>query len=336
MVDARTSGGTNWVVAGVVSLFAGGVAALTATVITVGSYALLTETDAPDTPSSGKVALYAKTDSRLYTKDDAGEEKALLVAGDASTDASTVDGLDSTQFVRSDVAATKTGLLTLASGLALPDDVAITLGTGSDSTLEYSSGNDRLEIDGVEVFVNESFTATGNVLALGSLDSGSSGGNSGKVVLNGSTSGVVTLQVAAAAGTYTTTLPTADTLGVVTHGITIDGGGSAITTGVKGFMEIPYNCTITGWTLVSCEDGVPVSGSIVVDVWKDTYANYPPTVADTITASAKPTITTATKNTSTTLTGWTTTVTAGDFIGFNVDSCTDITKALLVLKVRKN
>ena len=32
------------------------------------------------------------------------------------------------------------------------------------------------------------------------------------------------------------------------------------------------------------------SGSIVIDVWKDTYANFPPIVADTITASAKPTL----------------------------------------------
>ena len=58
------------------------------------------------------------------------------------------------------------------------------------------------------------------------------------------------------------------------------------------------------------------SGSIVIDVWKDTYANFPPTVADTITASAKPTLSSATKSDDTTLTGWTTAVTAGDVFGF--------------------
>ena len=77
------------------------------------------------------------------------------------------------------------------------------------------------------------------------------------------------------------------------------------------------------------------SGSIVVDVWKDTYANYPPTVADTITASAKPTVSTATKGQVTTLTGWTTSITAGDIIGFNVDSATTVQRCTISLKVTK-
>ena len=111
-------------------------------------------------------------------------------------------------------------------------------------------------------------------------------------------------------------------------GITIDGGGSAITTGVKGYIEVPYACTISAVTLLA-----DVSGSIVVDIWKDTYANYPPTVADTITASAKPTITTAVKSQDTTLTGWTTSVAAGDILAFNVDSITTCTRVHLILKV---
>lgn len=115
-----------------------------------------------------------------------------------------------------------------------------------------------------------------------------------------------------------------------TLGITIDGGGSVITTGVKGYLSVPFNCTITGWTLVS-----DVSGSVVVDVWKDTYANYPPTIADVITASAKPTLSSANKNTSTTLTGWTTTVTAGDVLAFNVNSAATVTRVTLTLSVNR-
>lgn len=113
-------------------------------------------------------------------------------------------------------------------------------------------------------------------------------------------------------------------------GVTIDGGGSTITTGVKAYVSIPYTCTITKVRLLSV-DATPTSGSIVVDIWKDTYANYPPTVADTITAAAKPTITTATKSEDATLTGWTTSITAGDVLGFNVDSVTSLTKVLLTL-----
>lgn len=101
----------------------------------------------------------------------------------------------------------------------------------------------------------------------------------------------------------------------------IDGGGSAIIAEEKDSIPIPFGCTITGVTLLADQ-----SGSIVIDIWKDTYANYEPTVADTITASAKPTITTAIKSKDETLTGWTKTITAGDVLKFNVDSCTTIEK----------
>lgn len=103
----------------------------------------------------------------------------------------------------------------------------------------------------------------------------------------------------------------------VLYEFVIDGGGSAITTGVKGFLYVPDAFTITGVVM-----GADQSGSIVVDLWVDSYANYPPTVADTITASAKPTISSTTKSKDTTLTGWTTAVAADRWIGFNVDSIT--------------
>ena len=108
----------------------------------------------------------------------------------------------------------------------------------------------------------------------------------------------------------------------------IDGGGSAITTGEKDCIRIPddFSGTITGITLLA-----NVSGSIVLDIWKDTYANFPPTVADTITASAKPTISSGVKSEDTTLTGWTKTLTAGDVLKFNIDSCTDITKCTVII-----
>lgn len=109
--------------------------------------------------------------------------------------------------------------------------------------------------------------------------------------------------------------------------VTLDGGGSALTTGVKLDLEVPWNMTITAATLLADQ-----SGSVVVDVWKDSYANYPPTNADSICASAKPTISTATKSQDTTLTGWTTTLTEGQTLRFNVDSCTTITRVTLSLK----
>lgn len=134
-------------------------------------------------------------------------------------------------------------------------------------------------------------------------------------------------QSAAVTGTLpSANLPTAVTTRSI--GITIDGGGATITTGIKGDIYVAFTCTITAVTMLADQ-----SGSIVVDIWKDTYGNYPPTVADTITASAKPTITTAVKSQDTTLTGWTTAVTAGDSLRFNVDSATTVTRVTLVLTV---
>ncbi len=108
----------------------------------------------------------------------------------------------------------------------------------------------------------------------------------------------------------------------------IDGGGSAITTGQKGHLVVDFACTIKAWTILGDQ-----SGSIVIDVWKDTYANFPPTVADTIAASAKPTLSAAQKNQDTTLTGWTTSLSAGDILAFNVDSAATVTRVLVALKV---
>lgn len=115
-----------------------------------------------------------------------------------------------------------------------------------------------------------------------------------------------------------------------TVGFVIDGGGSAIGTGIQGDLSIDYDATINQVTLLADQ-----TGSIVVDIWKDTYANFPPTVADTITASAKPTITTSDKSQDNTLTGWTTSIISGDILRFNVDSVTDIQRLTIIMDITK-
>ncbi len=110
--------------------------------------------------------------------------------------------------------------------------------------------------------------------------------------------------------------------------VTLDGSGSAIPAGVWRDIRIPIACTITKATLLADQ-----TGSIVIDIWKDSYANYAPDVADTITASAKPTITSGIKSQDATLTGWTTSINAGDTLRFNVDSCTAIARVQLDLEV---
>ena len=110
----------------------------------------------------------------------------------------------------------------------------------------------------------------------------------------------------------------------------IDGGGSVISTGRK----LPVEAPMAG-VIVAARAFLDQSGSISVDLWKDTYANYPPVDADSITASAPVAISSALKSEDVTLTGWTTSVAAGDIIFPNVDSVATATWAAIFLRVRK-
>jgi hypothetical protein len=109
----------------------------------------------------------------------------------------------------------------------------------------------------------------------------------------------------------------------------IDGGDVEILTGVKGEIEIPFDCTITSVRLIA--DQV---GSIVVDINKSTYATFP-TVAS-ITGGSEPTISSAIKSEDTTLTGWTLELSAGDIIQYEVDSVTSIERCLVSLNLLKS
>lgn len=134
--------------------------------------------------------------------------------------------------------------------------------------------------------------------------------------------------------TYWYETPAAAVGDVVGINFVIDGLGSEISTGIQGYIEIPFDCTINRATLLADQ-----SGSIVVDLFKSTYSAFDPTThpasGDKITASAPPTIATAKKAQDTTLTGWTTTLSAGDILAVNVNSVTTITRCTISLKVTK-
>jgi hypothetical protein len=112
-------------------------------------------------------------------------------------------------------------------------------------------------------------------------------------------------------------------------GVVLDGGGLTITTGIKGYLQIPFNCIIHSWTLLADQ-----AGSAVMDVWKTTFAGFPPLVGNSITGSTPPTLS-GQATTSSTLTGWTTTIYEGDIIAFNVVSATSIQRLTLELSVIK-
>lgn len=115
-------------------------------------------------------------------------------------------------------------------------------------------------------------------------------------------------------------------------GFSIGDGSAVLTVGTKLAYYIPFACTILEWTLGSVDS---TSGSVQLDLWVDSHANFPPTVADTITASAKPLFSSTTKGQSSTLTGWTTAIAAGSWLYINVDSVTSIKYLAGTLKLKR-
>ncbi len=116
--------------------------------------------------------------------------------------------------------------------------------------------------------------------------------------------------------------------GLSVAGVTIDGGASPPLTGSKGYVQIPFACTITGWTLLA-----DVSGSAQITVKKCSDAGFPTTAS--IVASAPPLISGAQKGESSTLTGWTIAITALDILEFNLDSVTTCKRLTLELKLTR-
>ena len=112
----------------------------------------------------------------------------------------------------------------------------------------------------------------------------------------------------------------------------IDGGGYVIETGIKGYLESPYDCTIYKNTLLADR-----SGSCIIDIWKCSYANFNPPIhpasGDKITSGTPPTIQNHYKSQNTALIGWVKTISSGDILGFNVNSCSGITRITISLSI---
>lgn len=118
----------------------------------------------------------------------------------------------------------------------------------------------------------------------------------------------------------------------------IDGGGSAITTGVKGFIEAPFAGSITGCKVFGDE-----ASAISILIFKTTWDNYPFTypddVAEEISDSANnnnPKIASGYKGLVSDLSGWTKPFERGDIFVFYVDTVSNITKCTISLSVSRN
>lgn len=106
-------------------------------------------------------------------------------------------------------------------------------------------------------------------------------------------------------------------------GLNVDGQGGVVSTGSKGFITIPYNCTILNWYV-----SANVSGSIQFDIKRGGTSivgggGNKPLLSGAISGNAA-------------VSGWTSVAVAeGDILEWNVDSATTITNCTVTLKVIK-
>ena len=155
---------------------------------------------------------------------------------------------------------------------------------------------------------------------------GGSGGNSIGELTGDVTAGPAGSPSASVAATLKANLK------IGSFGVTVDGVSSVIQVGQTGFVTMPYNGVITGWSITT-----NVSGSIQFDVWKDALIDTIPTVADSIVGGVYPTLTTNQLATSTSVGSWTTAFSAGHVFGFYVNSVSSTIKnATLTIRCTKS
>lgn len=100
--------------------------------------------------------------------------------------------------------------------------------------------------------------------------------------------------------------------------------GPVISTGTRNRFLVPKALTLVGWTIIG-----DASGSIVVDIKKATYANFPTT--SSIAGTEKPTLTAQQKNQDLALGTWTTSIASGDVVECNVESASTVREVFVTL-----
>lgn len=176
---------------------------------------------------------------------------------------------------------------------------------------------------------NGSNGATGSTGATGPTGLTGSAGSSGATGATGSAGTNGTNGSAGATGptgVQGVTGPTGPS--TISKVFTFDGQGGVIAVNTVSTSVIDVTGTIIGWTLLEVSS-TPVSSTITIDTWKNTYASYPPTVANTI-FGTKPSLSGAIKNQAT---GLSIAVTAGDILIAHIDSNTGAVKVKLIYTI---
>ena len=106
---------------------------------------------------------------------------------------------------------------------------------------------------------------------------------------------------------------------------------NVISTGSKGDIVFPFNGALTSVTILA-----NTTGSLTVNIMRDSYANYPPTQSDDITSGSSGfSVFGVAKNQDNTLTGWNKAISSGDTLRFYTSAGSVITQATLCLQGTK-
>lgn len=99
-----------------------------------------------------------------------------------------------------------------------------------------------------------------------------------------------------------------------------DGGGGTIVAPQSLDLLIPFSGIFTGWTILS-----DVSAIVDIQIWKDTYSAYPPTLDDSITQASSISLNGDTKSVGD-ASGWNAGFSENDVIRLHLVSCSGSTR----------
>jgi hypothetical protein len=163
--------------------------------------------------------------------------------------------------------------------------------------------------------------------------------NTGKLVGRFSANAGVMEEISIGTGlqlnTGTGTLTATSTALTQTLGTTVDGSGGTVTVGLKGYIKVPYDCTITGWTVIAIT--ATPNQAIQFDIWRKN-GSLPTVVGDSLigVGGTKPQLTAGQQlRNSINLNFWSTSLVAGDYLSFRVDSATIVSWAILQINVTR-
>ena len=116
----------------------------------------------------------------------------------------------------------------------------------------------------------------------------------------------------------------ANTTSGMTWGISlVIGDGDKINTGTCAFIQVPFNCQITGCELVG-----DAAGALILDIWRTTYGGFP--TSNSICSNGPPSLASSNKSIASVF-GWTTNLNQGDWLTVIVMSVANVKLATLAL-----